>query len=493
MQPAGADDRGWLRLTSTADPDYGINAEIVTRRGSGVAASPPLQLTWEYWNGNGWGKLLVDDETDGLAHSGLVEFLPPASFAPSTEFGMRQYWLRVRWTSGEYKVLPRLRAALLNTTTAAQTLTLRNEVLGSSNGSEDQTFRTARVPVLRNQQLHVREPDLPPAGERQALEAVEGEDAISTIVDAAGRPREIWVRWHQVPDFYGSGPRDRHYVLDHLTGEIRFGDGQSGLIPPVGSGNIRLTRYQTGGGARGNRAAATISQLKTTVPYVDRVVNFAAASQGADAETLDSLIARAPRTIRHRNRAVTIEDYQDLALLASPEVARARCVPLFDLAVDPDATQHRPGTVSLIIVPRSTAAKPLASLELLNCVQNYLDARRVATCDLVVVGPDYVRVDVQVQIAPKSLEVAGQVEVLVTEALRTFLHPLTGGSDGTGWDFGRQPHESDVYALLEAIAGVDHVHGLRLTIASDRPGAQQTDRFLVYAGYITTSLIYDEA
>jgi predicted phage baseplate assembly protein len=143
------------------------------------------------------------------------------------------------------------------------------------------------------------------------------------------------VQWLETTDFYGSGPRDRHYGLDHLTGEIRFGDGLAGLIPPVGAGNLRLTEYRTGGGDAGNRPAGAIVQLKTTVPYVDKVTNYEAAAGGADAESLGSLIERAPRSIRHNGRAVTVEDFEDVALLASPEVARARCIPLRNLASDP--------------------------------------------------------------------------------------------------------------------------------------------------------------
>lgn len=490
--PIGRSDRGWLRLWSSSDPVDEVQANFVTFSGSELPTSQPPRLVWEYWNGSGWVKLAVNDETGAFTRSGLVEFLPPADLAPGTEFGLSQYWVRARWDSGDYKFIPKLRAILLNTTTAAQTLTLTNETLGSSNGSEDQTFRTSRAPVLNGQQMQVREPELPSAAEQKALQAKEGADSLAITTDAPGRPREIWVRWHDVPDFYASGPRDRHYVFDHLTGELHFGDGRNGLIPPIGTGNIRMARYQTGGGVRGNRAARTIIQLKTTVPYVDKVINHDAASKGADAETLDSLIARAPRTIRHRNRAVTFEDYQDLAMLASPEVARAKCVPLFDLAADPDATRQVPGTISLILVPRSILAKPLVSLELLNRVQSYLDAHRVPTCDLVVVGPDYVRVDVQVEIALSSLDVASGVESAVTVALSKFLHPLTGGLDDAGWDFGRQPHKSDVYALLEPIPGVDHVHSLSLKPVPDRPGADRTDRFLVYAGTIATTLIYEE-
>jgi predicted phage baseplate assembly protein len=488
----GSHDRGWLRLTSNTDPAIESDATFVTFSGSGFPASSPLRLTWEYWNGVRWGRLVLNDKTSALTSSGLVEFLPPADFTSRVEFGQERYWLRARWESGDYTFTPKMQTVYLNTTIAAQTITLTNETLGSSNGNQNQVFRTARAPVLNGQQVQVRETEIPAAEDLAKIEAEEGQAALSITRDSAGRPVEIWVRWHAVPDFYGSGPRDRHYVLDHLTGEIRFGDGVSGRIPPIGMGNIRISLYKTGGGARGNRPVGAIVQLKTTIPYLDKVINHEAAAGGSEPEVLNSLIERAPRSIRHRDRAVTIEDYEDLARLSTPEVARARCVPLYDLAADPDATRSVPGTVSVIIVPRATSPKPLASVELIERVQRYLDAHRIPTANVIIVGAEYVRVDVETEIALTSLEVASNVELAVQAALASFLHPLTGGLDRAGWDFGRQPHESDAYVLLESIPGVDHIRMLRLTPIPDRPNGDQTNRFLVYAGTITTALSFEE-
>jgi len=44
----------------------------------------------------------------------------------------------------------------------------------------------------------------------------------------------------------------------------------------------------------------------------------------------------------------------------------------------------------------------------------------------------------------------------------TFLHPLSGGRFGSGWEFGRDVYASEVSELIESIAGVDHVESLRL-------------------------------
>ena len=48
--------------------------------------------------------------------------------------------------------------------------------------------------------------------------------------------------------------------------------------------------------------------------------------------------------------------------------------------------------------------------------------------------------------------------------LTRFLHPLTGGRDGRGWDFGEAVYLSDVAALIEDTPGVDAVRFLQLMV-----------------------------
>jgi predicted phage baseplate assembly protein len=265
------------------------------------------------------------------------------------------------------------------------------------------------------------------------------------------------------------------------------------MIPPRGAGNVRMTVYQTGGGSAGNRPAGVITQMKTTVPYVEKVVNPEQASGGTDAESVDMLYGRSPRSIRHRSRSVTVEDYQDVALLASPEVARALCVPLRNLYEDPMGDTITPGEVSVIIVPRTNSKKPLPGLELINRVQDYLMEHAAATANISVVGPLYLRVDAAVEIALVSLEGSGEVEMEVRRTLEKFLHPLTGGLVGKGWDFGREPYKSDLYAQIESVPGVDHVRSLTLDDSAEDPdGAiKETGRFLVYSGNHQISMLFE--
>jgi predicted phage baseplate assembly protein len=497
--PIGSSDAGLLVVVvfrdDAPDPTRFDAASFVTFAGPAPDEGEPVKLAWESWNGSTWARLTVQESTDSLTRSDVVEFLAPPDLAAGADFGVgARYWIRVRWDKGEYDLEPRLVGLLLNTTMAAQTVTLRDEVLGSSDGSKNLRFTSTRAPILPGQRLDVREAELPAAAERDTLEREEGDDAITLVLDARGQTKDMLVRWHEVPDFYASGPRDRHYVLDRLSGEIRFGDGFNGLVPPIGVGNVRLTFYQTGGGSAGNRAAGTIVQLKTTVPYVDKVTNVEAAAGGADAEAVESVVDRVPREVRHGGRAVTSEDYEDLARLASPEVARALCVPLANLAVDPLSEQLPiAGDVSVIIVPRSIDAKPLPSLELIRRVEDYVAAVDVPTVHLSVVGPLYIRVDVKAEVGLVSLEGATTVLAGIEQSVASFLHPLTGGLDGAGWDFGRRPHESDLYALIEAMPGVDHVRSLDVVEVEDLPGVTLTGRFLVYSGTHDITAVFEEA
>ncbi|WP_017718390.1 baseplate J/gp47 family protein [Kamptonema formosum] len=565
----------------------------------------PARVVWEYASPAGWARLGVEDETDALSKNGLVRFVGPGDFTPRAEFGQSLYWLRARWESGQFLVPPRLRRVLTNTMWASQAVTVAEEILGSSDGNPGQTYRTAQVPVLLGQRLQVLEPALPSPAEQAAIEKLEGAGAIVGVQDEAGQVGGAWVVWHEVADFYGSGPRDRHYVLDRLAGEVRFGDGLQGTIPPQGRNNIRLAPYRSGGGVRGNRPALTVSELKTTVPYVDSVTNLEAAAGGAEGESLEAVKERGPKALRHRGRAVTVEDMEDLALEASTEVARVRAItphfnpidglqwlPIYQINLDAPgeikvelsslptnltvegkisgpgqsnpyaskqlnrnkpamsytvteeqfsagkewsvtlvnlgesmqvtakikityptgsksgeflaagqktASQNNPytrvrdaGIIELLIVPRiPTLGQPTPNLSLLECIGSYIRERCAPCVDLRVTEPDWVKVTVNATIVPVLVERADEVKDAAANALVKFLHPLTGGADGQGWAFGRRPHESDLYAILQKVEGVKYVDSLVINASQDfeKIAADRRDRFLIYSGTHQISLI----
>lgn len=426
-------------------------------------------LTWKYAliDNENWDDLLVEDETQSLTQTGTVTFLLPEGFVNWIKIG-----IELPAKEKTYDPSPVLQWVAINTVNTVQAVTIRDEVLGSGNGGSGQNYFTARKPVLDGVKLQVME------------------RPVTRIDASSGRAVQTeWIDWEEVSDFYDSKTTDRHFVLNHTTGEVRFGDGQNGMIPPPGTRNLRMKTYRAGGGQIGNVPADSMKTLVAGAKGIDKVVNLVAATGGAEAETYDALLDRAPKALRHRGRAVTYTDYEDLAQLASTEVARALCVPLLDLSSEPysvidhskiveDVKFDGAGKVSLIVVPHSDALKPLPSQILMQQVENYLHNKKAATSSLVVVGPLYLTVQIIIDIELESLRLATTVNRQLEEKLTAFLHPLTG-RDGKGWPFGRKPNKSDIYRLVKSISGIKFVKKLSIDSGGDLTQVEQTNRFLI--------------
>jgi predicted phage baseplate assembly protein len=218
------------------------------------------------------------------------------------------------------------------------------------------------------------------------------------------------------------------------------------------------------------------------VPYVSSVINLEPAIGGQDIEDWDSLSERGSRWLRHRGRAVTREDYEDLAILASPVVARAKCFPNLDLASDPTGRIEMPGVVSLIVVPRSLDPRPMPDLNLLRHIAKFMNEHRVADTELIVLAPQYVQIIIEAVIVATGADTGADAITRCKHEISRYLHPLTGGDHGRGWEFGRLPHESDLYAILEKIRELEYVRSLNLRMIEERKGLLQSKKFLIYAG-----------
>jgi len=68
------------------------------------------------------------------------------------------------------------------------------------------------------------------------------------------------------------------------------------------------------------------------------------------------------------------------------------------------------------------------------------------------------------------------------ERLGAFLHPLTGGSNGTGWDFGQPVYLSQIATLIEQTEGVDFVPLIQLIVDDGVAG----DKVTIASGALVT-------
>ncbi len=225
---------------------------------------------------------------------------------------------------------------------------------------------------------------------------------------------------------------------------------------------LRLEAYRTGGGQAGNVARGQVRVLKTSIPYVSRVENRSPAIGGAEAETLADAKARGPLLLRSRGRAVTEEDFEELARDVAPDAARVRCVP------EEGATSG----VRVLVVPH-VASDDVGRIEradldppwqILERISNSLDERRLVGTRLLVQPPDYLWLTAVVSLSSRPRFDPGEVRTEVLRALYRLYHPLYGGPDGTGWPFGRSVQSHEVHAALARIPGVDMSREVRVAL-----------------------------
>lgn len=391
-----------------------------------------------------------------------------AVLAALPRFGKSLDWVRARLKTDGTPEFSQVNGIYPNAVWARQVQTITNETLGSGTGQPSQSLFFRQFPVLEGEQVQVRELVGAQANveflvlqEQLVAQGFTSSD-VRTVTDArSGLITEVWVTWIGQPNFYFSGPDDRHYVLDRANGRIVFGNSINGMLPTPGNSNIMAYRYQAGGGLAGGVAAGAINQLLGGAP-AQSVTNPVAAEGGADTEAAADVAWRGPQVLRHRGAALAAADYEALALEASPGVAITRCLPATSANLRP-----APGWVTLILVSRSLDPQPLPSYELKQEVMAYIAERAPAAIEsgrIAVIAPDYLLVGVGATVAAKRIGQSGTVKTAVVAALNQFFHPLYGGPDGRGWPFGRSVYLSDIAKLLEGVDGVDYVRQLELLL-----------------------------
>jgi hypothetical protein len=203
----------------------------------------------------------------------------------------------------------------------------------------------------------------------------------------------------------------------------------------------------------------------------ERFAELVGTSRGKDAsgrsEPIEVTLRRAMEGLGSITRGVTRADLERLARSVTPEpgtpaIARANVV--VRQAAAPNVFPEEQ-TIELGVVPDVRGAPdPTPTAALRKRVFDHLNSRRLITTRLRVVPPVYQAVDIEVIVVrdPASPLDTAIVERDVTDAVRRFLSPLQGGTEGVGWEFGRSVYRSELYQVIEGTSGVDHVHRLLL-------------------------------
>lgn len=429
----------------------------------------PRPLVWELTtppaDGRGGPDLLeldvVSDGTSGATRDGVVRLLLPDSAqigAPTNDVrqdlhagvgarpprlddpalaGRLVAWLRLRTTAS---ALP-LQWVGVNAVAVDQRQTVRDLLIGTSDGGPDQRFA------------------LPLGG----VEA----DSFVLEVEEEGRG---WVQWGIVTHLALANRDERVAALDDEEGAVLFGDGLRGRVPQAGA-RVRVQSARLGGGAAGNLTSGALNQVRATaldgssVARAIRVVQPTPTTAGADGESLLEAEARIPAMVRHQGRAVTADDYVEIAT-RTPGVLLGRVEVLRGFKPQQRWTDV-PGVVSVMVLPALEGLlppMPQADRHLIEAVYDVLSPRVPVSTELYVIGAEYREIGLGVGIEVRAGFDRDLTLMAVRDEVRRLLWPLAPGGPnaGVGWPLGRAVRDREIEVAISRVAGVDEVLGVRL-------------------------------
>lgn len=223
-------------------------------------------------------------------------------------------------------------------------------------------------------------------------------------------------------------------VTEQQKMSVIFGDGINGKIPPI-SKNIYVD-YFTSDGNAGNVGIGSITEVISTVSgiptgFILKVVNNVNANGGVDQEGLEILRKRIPLSIRTLDRAVTEQDYEDIAELFNG-VEKA--------TVDFECGK----TVDIYIAP--VGGGP-ASPTLLSDVTNYFEDKRMITTKVRLLSAGQIQIYIEADVTVLPNYTNSATGALVLANLLEYLSPENQEISG-------QVFEGDVYQTMEDSFGV---------------------------------------
>lgn len=264
--------------------------------------------------------------------------------------------------------------------------------------------------------------------------------------------------WRPRRDLLSSGADAREFVVETEwdgTASLRFGDDHFGSRPAEGA---RLAAdYRVGNGTAGNVGSDALVHVASNDPAlvtdpanspVLSIRNPLAARGGHDPESIERIRQDAPEAFRTQERAVTTDDYA--------EVAGARCGSDVQRAA---ATLRWTGSWHTVFVTadRRLGLEVDAKFEkrLRRCLERY----RMAGHDLEVDAPRFVSLEIEMIACVKRGYAPSDVKLALLEKFSS--RRLRGGGRGLfhpdNFSFGQTVYLSALYAAAQSVAGVDSV------------------------------------
>lgn len=253
--------------------------------------------------------------------------------------------------------------------------------------------------------------------------------------------------WSQRRDLISSGEYDMDFTLevdDMGAAVIRFGDGTYGAAPEPGS--IFYASYRVGNGISGNIGAGSIDHILSDDSRITGAWNPMPAAGGTEPESVDLVRMRAPMAFRTQERAVTPEDYAEMAQ-RFPGVQKAV------------ATLRWTGSWMTVFLMVDRKGGLAVDDRFKADMVSHLERFRMAGHDLEVENPVYVSIDLTLTVCVRPEYISDHVRDALLERLGSSTLPdgRMGLFHPDNLTFGQTLYLSTVYEAALGVEGVESV------------------------------------
>ncbi|UZD21706.1 helix-hairpin-helix domain-containing protein [Algoriphagus halophytocola] len=210
-------------------------------------------------------------------------------------------------------------------------------------------------------------------------------------------------------------------------------------------------------------SAETISKLKIGNSAINKIQQPFSSFGGKTEESSEDFYQRISERLRHKQRAITLWDYEHLVLEQFPEVYQVKC--LNHTSYDGDLTKYKalaPRNVTLVIisnVQNKNAVDPLrpkASVAQIEAIREFITAIYPPAVYLHVVNPVFEEIQVKTKVKFHSWADKNFFARKLEDDLKAFLSPWAFEAD-FNWTFSESLHSSVVLHFVEKLDYVDYL------------------------------------
>lgn len=208
--------------------------------------------------------------------------------------------------------------------------------------------------------------------------------------------------------------------------------------------------------------ALTISKLTQRLSNVKSVTQPYNSFDYKTEESSEDYYRRVSERLRHKNRAITMWDYEHIILQEFPELYKVKC-----LNHTSETSYQSPGNVTLVVIPDTVNKnvfdiyQPRVSTATLNKVKNHIDQLNSMHVTTYVINPNYEEVTVDLKVKFK----AGFDENFYSQELNIdiikFLSPWAFDKN-IPITFGVSIHSSSLINYIEKLGYVDYLQDVKL-------------------------------